>query len=320
MENRENLRVRNIIANVKGKEIEFEEYYLIDPITGEELFDRNIEIENDLRLYDIYKKQMNLLTSTEIKSIRKKYQMNQKEFSLAISLGEITVHRFENGSIQTESVDSVIRLSDDPDIMYNLLVKNQSCFDENAYLKFLNIVNQLKKLKEHKIAQFNIKDIISLDFKTEKVENVTKQLIIKYNTRVDKLSEKYNIEDMCGVAEYITPLKLQKLLYYIQGLAAKIYGKPAFENDIYAWSYGPVVSDIYQMYKGRNPIGTPSLTCQVSDGLNKIIDIVISSYGQIEAEKLIDLTHDEEPWMNTEKDNIIAFELLQQYFEKVYEN
>ena len=114
MENRENLRVRKIIAKVKEKEIEFEEYYII-----EEIFDRNIEIENDLRLYDVYKKQVNLLTSVEIKSIRKKYEMNQKEFALAIGLGEITIHRFENGSIQTESVDSVIRLSEDPDIMYN---------------------------------------------------------------------------------------------------------------------------------------------------------------------------------------------------------
>ena len=50
MENRENLRVRKIIAKVREKEIEFEEYYVIDPNTGEELFDRNIEIENDLRL------------------------------------------------------------------------------------------------------------------------------------------------------------------------------------------------------------------------------------------------------------------------------
>lgn len=319
MENRENLRVRKIIAKVKEKEIEFEEYYVIDPNTGEEIFDRNVEIENDLRLYDVYKKQVNLLTSVEIKAIRKKYEMNQKEFALAIGLGEITIHRFENGSIQTESVDSVIRLSEDPDIMYNFLIKNQSNFSEDEYLKFLKKVYSLKNLKEHKIAQFNINDLIHLDFSTEDAYTVTKQLIIKYNSRVDQLSKKYDIEDMCGIAEYITPLKLQKLLYYIQGLSAKIYGKPAFDNYVYAWSYGPVVSDVYQVYKGRNPIMTPTDSIKISEGLNKIIDIVISSYGQIEAEKLIDLTHREEPWINTPKDHIINFDLIKEYFEKVYE-
>ena len=84
---------------------------MVDPITGEEIFDRNIEIENDIRLYDIYKKQMNLLTSLEIKNIRKKYGMNQKEFALSIGVDETTLQRIENGSIQSESVDSIIRLS-----------------------------------------------------------------------------------------------------------------------------------------------------------------------------------------------------------------
>lgn len=320
MENKENLRVRKIIANVKGKEIEFEEYYMIDPETGEEIFDRNLEIENDMRLYDIYKKQVNLLTSSEIKSIRKKYEMNQKEFSQAIGLGEITIHRFENGSIQTESVDSIIRLSDNPDIMYSFLIKNQSNFEENEYIKFLGIAYNLKKLKEHKIAEFSINDIINLEFETTDAKNVTNQLIIRYNNRVDELSKKYEIEDNCGIAEYITPLKLQKLLYYIQGLSAKIFGKPAFNNNIMAWSYGPVIEDIYQIYKGRNPISTPKSEIKLTDGLEKIIDIVITSYGQMEAEKLIGFTHDEDPWKNAGKNSIIDFESIKEYFEKVYDN
>ena len=58
------------------------------------------------------------MTTNEIKLIRKKYGMNQKEFSQALGFGEITIHRFENGSIQTEAVDAVIRLSEEPDIMY----------------------------------------------------------------------------------------------------------------------------------------------------------------------------------------------------------
>lgn len=319
MDSRENVKTRRIEANVKGKIIEFDEYYMIDPATGEEVFDRNIEIENDARLYDIYKKQMNLLTSSEIKNIRKKYDMNQKEFALSIGVGEITIHRFENGSIQTESVDSIIRLSEDPDIMYNLLIKNQANLSDNDFSSFLKKVSVLKKLKHHKIADFNINDYINLNFETESINDVTNQLIIEYNTQIDNVSKKYGIEDNCGAAEYITPLKLQKLLYYIQGMALRIYGKPAFSNSISAWQYGPVVEEVYQQYKGRNPIVTPKTDYEVCDGLKKIIELVVSSYGQIEAGSLIDLTHDEDPWINSVNSGTISIDFIKEYFNKVYE-
>lgn len=61
MDSRQNIKIRKTKVDVKRKIIEFDEYYMIDTKTGEEVFDRNIEIENDTRLYDIYKKQMNLL-------------------------------------------------------------------------------------------------------------------------------------------------------------------------------------------------------------------------------------------------------------------
>lgn len=318
MNNRENVKKRKVEVNVKGKMIEFDELYKIDPKTGEEVFDRNIEIENDIRLYDIYKKQMNLLTSSEIKNIRKKYGMNQKEFALSIGVGEITIHRFENGSIQTESVDSIIRLSEDPDIMYNLLIKNQSNLSDNDFSTFLNKVNILKKLKQHKIANFNINDYMDFKFETESIDNVTKELIFQYNTQIDNVSKKYGIEDNCGVAEYITPLKLQKLLYYIQGMSLRIYGKPAFLNNISAWQYGPVVEDVYQQYKGHNPISTPKIDYVVCDGLKKIIELVVASYGQIEAGSLIDLTHDEDPWINSVDSGVVSIDLIKEYFNKVY--
>lgn len=43
----------------------------------------------------------------------------------------------------------------------------------------------------------------------------------------------------------ITNQKLQKLLYYAQGLSLAIYGKPIFNENILAWSYGPVVRSVY---------------------------------------------------------------------------
>jgi len=40
--------------------------------------------------------------------------------------------------------------------------------------------------------------------------------------------------------EEVTPLMLQKLLYFIQGIYSALYGKPIFEEDCRAWIHGPV--------------------------------------------------------------------------------
>lgn len=319
MEYNESIKIRKTTTEVKGIEITFDEYYRIDQNTGEEIFDRELEIKNDADLYDIYKKQKGLLTISEIKDIRKKYDMNQKEYALAIGVGEVTVNRFENGAIQTEATDAIIRLSEDPDNMYNLLTKNQINISENMYDVFLKKVNELRKLKEHKIAEFNENRLINMNFDTVDVNVVSDKLIEKYNKQYELLNKRYDVEINC---EYITQLKLQKLLYYIQGLALHVYGKPAFSNKICAWDYGPVVEEIYYKYKtkGKRPIGTPKDIKEISDGLNNIIDIVIEGYGKYNACSLIDLTHEETPWKETDRDKEITQDSIREYFDRVYCN
>lgn len=47
----------------------------------------------------------------------------------------------------------------------------------------------------------------------------------------------------------VTNLKLQKVLYYLQLFHLGKYGKPLFENVIEAWSYGPVIPEVYYAFK-----------------------------------------------------------------------
>jgi len=47
----------------------------------------------------------------------------------------------------------------------------------------------------------------------------------------------------------ITPLKLQKLLYYAQGYAPAALGRPLFDELIKAWEPGPVCISIYRRFK-----------------------------------------------------------------------
>ena len=316
MKNMDNLRIRKVQVNVKGSLIEYDEYYLVDD-NGEEVFDRNIEIENDQRLYDIYKKQNNLLTNFEIKKIRQKYGLTQKEYALVIGVGEVTVHRFEKGAIQTEAVDSIMKLSNDPDNMSFLLLQNRKNIGESLYSLLLKRIKELQTLKKHALVDINKFDLDVLEFEEESAIDIAKNIINIYNARVDELVRNYDI-----VPEYITNLKLQKLLYFVQAICLLIFGKKAFPEKILAWSYGPVINEVYQQYKQNHAseINSESNIKNVSSGLYKIIEEVINSYGSIEANKLIDFTHEEEPWRNTEINKEIDIELIKNYFNKVYDN
>lgn len=316
MKNMDNLRVRKAQVNVKGTLIEYDEYYLVNE-NGEEIFDRNIEIENDQRLYDIYKKQNNLLTNFEIKKIRQKYGLTQKEYALVIGVGEVTVHRFEKGAIQTEAVDSIMKLSNDPDNMSFLLLQNRKNISESLYNSLLKRIKELQILKKHALVHINKFNLDVLELEEEFAIDIAKNIINIYNARVDELVRNYDI-----VPEYITNLKLQKLLYYVQAICLMIFGKKAFPEKILAWSYGPVVNEVYQQYKQNHngKISSETNVKNISSGLYKIIGEVVNSYGSIETNKLIDFTHEEEPWMNTEINKEIKIELIKSYFNKVYDN
>lgn len=47
----------------------------------------------------------------------------------------------------------------------------------------------------------------------------------------------------------ITPMKLQKLVYFIYGAYLLKTGTPLFSERFEKWQYGPVIGDIYQAFK-----------------------------------------------------------------------
>lgn len=93
----------------------------------------------------------------------------------------------------------------------------------------------------------------------------------------------------------ITNLKLQKILYFIQ----KEYlcsGSKAFSDDIEAWMYGPVVSDVYYHYctSGAMPIFSiddKDLTSILSEEDKERINKIIDKYIDYDVWKLVELTH-----------------------------
>jgi uncharacterized phage-associated protein len=108
-------------------------------------------------------------------------------------------------------------------------------------------------------------------------------------------------------ADRLCHMRLQKLLYYVQGWHLGTYGIPLFEGHIEAWQHGPVVREVYPDFKsfGSDAIslsqGSQSLTLSEKD--KRFIAGIFEHYKQFSATALRTKTHREKPWMDSWKPN-----------------
>lgn len=125
-----------------------------------------------------------------------------------------------------------------------------------------------------------------------------------------------------GDSDYITHLKLQKLLYYAQGCYVAETGNALFGDTIEAWTHGPVVPSVYKDYKahGSDPIkcegdlSFPEIDSETQGMLQEVFDV----FGQYSAWKLREMTHEEDPWKNTQQNDVIPLPEICRYFEAEY--
>ena len=112
----------------------------------------------------------------------------------------------------------------------------------------------------------------------------------------------------------VTPMKLQKLLYFAQAWHLAFLDAPLFKEDIQAWEWGPVIPEIYSEFRsyGNQPIDRKALELRWVDGemivdypkmdstdedANEILQNVLNVYGRLSAIQLSNITHAKEtPW------------------------
>ena len=116
----------------------------------------------------------------------------------------------------------------------------------------------------------------------------------------------------------LSNLKLQKLLYYMQGFHLAFFDEPFFNESIEAWTYGPVVPVVFQefkKYKKRsiNPDNYHD-DLVLTDDEQQMFDMVYSEYNRYSAVALMNMTHTEGPWKNHGMGDVITNEELRAFF------
>lgn len=124
----------------------------------------------------------------------------------------------------------------------------------------------------------------------------------------------------------LNPLRLQKLLYYVQGWHLAVRGKALFAGKIEAWTNGPVVKEVYQQFSNLGyrfiPPTDGAVPPSLSEADKTFIKSIWDSYKRYSATALRDMTHQEVPWLTargplgpTERSNVeITHKSLRDFF------
>lgn len=105
----------------------------------------------------------------------------------------------------------------------------------------------------------------------------------------------------------ITHLKLQKILYYLQGEHLCAFDRVLFEDKIEAWEYGPVVPSVYFAFcsNGALPLRVDGDSIRACDDLDDdsktLVDNMIEKYSKYTARQLVQMSHEEIPWKDHKK-------------------
>ena len=190
-------------AKLKGEEYLYKGKKAVCNECGAEVYIPEVDDINLKLLYDAYRVKHDLISLEAILGIPKRYGIGKRPLSLLLGWGEMTYSRYCDGYLPTKQYSKILkRVYDDPEYYYNLLEDNKDNLKSSmAYEKSKRAVDEL--LGRHKL-------------KLSKIDIVIDYLLCR--------------------CEDITPLALQKALYYIQGFFYAFNEDYLFDEDCEAWA------------------------------------------------------------------------------------
>lgn len=162
--------------------------------------------------------------------------------------------------------------------------------------------------------------------------------MIEINKKISKIDSSILGEYILEQRGAMSHLKLQKLIYFIEGYHLAYFSESVIDDNFEAWVHGPVSRKLYDQLKDKSVLYSeisyskregedlPSnilkyhLTSEQIELINNVLDL----YAEESALSLEDITHQQTPWVETRKGysshercyKIIPKEDIKSYFEQ----
>jgi DNA-binding transcriptional regulator YiaG len=293
--------------------------YYKDPEDNSLFEDENLIDENLLERQDAFRKAKGLLTSSEIKEIRKSYCLSQKDFAKVLGLGEIDIVRYETKAVQTQSINDLLLLSrDNPSWFLSKLKSNinllkptkakESLKAAEDYLSSPKISLIISDYYLNSLSVFRNPPLFSgnQSISAEKISAIAKESL---NNKIDLNKNKFaKILFYCDFAHF---KKYQKgitgLTYTHSPFGALPYNfgsvvhLPIFkieERQIYAKDKDITETVILDAYKGN-----------LSKEEKETVDYVLSQVKDLTTKELVSKIHKEKAYTETKDKEKIPYSL-----------
>ena len=283
-----NIIEEQMIGTIKGETYTYTGKVAKCKKCNSDIFVNSINDYNLKALYDVYREENGIISLEKVLGICEKYNISKRPLSLLLGWGEQTYSRYCNGDIPSKQYSDILNKIYESPVFYSELLENnkEKLPSEIAYKKSKEAVD--------KILEGNLNN-------EPKINRVINYIL-----------------NRCGD---ITPLALQKSLYYVQGFYYAFNDKFLFEEDCQAWAHGPVYPEVYFKYKHFkfDPIESK---IEVSDTIFTsseliIIENVIKHFCCYSGKVLEKFTHSEYPWLET-RGEIPEFESSTEVIKKEY--
>ncbi len=266
--------------------------------------------------YREYRSQNNMLQPEEIRELRHKFNLTQKELCELLSWGEVTISRYEKGKLQDKGHDTLLRLIQNPSNMLDLIRKKQDALTPEKKKAVVENLIKMMKLENYFIE--------------------TNQGIFGYYDKnifsgCQKL-DIYKVITMIGFFCYPEgqfKTKLNKLLFYADFAHYANHETSITGLQYVKMQYGPVPSNYerYQIYLIENDMleieeivfpddssgerlkskKGPDLSC-FSESEVHILTKVKDLFNNVTCKKISDVSHEEEAYIKTQDRSFISYE------------
>jgi transcriptional regulator with XRE-family HTH domain len=275
---------------------------------------RELDEFNLNQVYNQYRDKHNIPFPDEVKEFRENYSFSYADITKILGLGANSYRNYENGEVPSLANSALIKAVMGSSDSLKGLIKTNNDISEKQREKFLKNIEKIQLYQEK-----------------NKRENAFIEMIYNYNFLPDNFSgyKKPSFTKLAQMVMYFsekvepTVTKMNKLLFYADFSHYKLTGVSISGTRYIAHNYGPVPDRFrtifdylvnndyikaesfqYEGYVGENFVKSDqkSLDRNLLEPTElKVLDEISQKFMHLTATKTMDLSHEEDAWINNEK-------------------
>jgi putative zinc finger/helix-turn-helix YgiT family protein len=308
---------RQEVLPVRGEDVEVDASVAVCTECGEDVWVDELEDATLARAFDAYRARHHLLLPTEMRRIRQQWGLGQRAFSQLLGWGEISLHRYEKGSLQDSAHDAQLRMAEHPENVRILLESNGDRLTPKQRQVVESRLREMEDAHEHEAGCDEDFERLLADTAKESCPNVPLSL-----TKVREVVAFFaELPDM-----YVS--KLAKLMFYadflhycrfttsITGLAyAHAPNGPIphryerIRDDLIENGLVNVEERCGATWSGEILVSQRPPDCSVfAQSELQVLQTVLLSLSKLSSKRLSEMSHAETAWLRTGMGQLIPYE------------